>query len=474
MPSRRISILAHRLVGTAALALAALPLAATAQTAAPAAAPAAQRPATQRPPNIILILADDIGTEAINAYGGQYYTPRIDELARRGVRMDNAHATPLCTPSRVRIMTGKESHRNYTAFGYLDPKERTFAHMLKDAGYTTGIVGKWQLSGNAFDKRTGATPQQAGFDTSFLWQLESRARSGSRYWGPTLSDNGKTTIYESGFGPDMMNDRAMAFIEENKAKPFFLYYTLPLPHDPFVPTPDQPNATGDQPRFAAMVSYLDKLVGNVTDKVRSLGLEQDTLILFAGDNGTSTKIVSKVDGVEVQGGKGKSTLAGTHVPFVASWPGHIPEGRTSAGMVDFTDVLPTIAHAAGVAVPAGIDGKDQMDVFAGRKPAARDWIFMHYAPVWIAEPARFIFDGQYKLYGDGKFVALDPRTSTETPVTGRTGAARRAQFQKLLDNMGDGPLNPVRYPMCANRPSVDPARPAIEAGCDRVRSLDGE
>ena len=152
------------LAGLCAAALASGALAQPARTQPDAPVPRGVSAATR--PNIVLILADDLGAEAINAYGGEYHTPRIDELARQGVLFTNAHATPLCTPTRVRLLTGMESAKNYKAFGYLDPRARTIGHVMKDAGYATAIVGKWQLSGNGYDGLVGASPQGSGFDQS--------------------------------------------------------------------------------------------------------------------------------------------------------------------------------------------------------------------------------------------------------------------------------------------------------------------
>jgi arylsulfatase A len=424
-------------------------------------------------PNIVLILADDLGAEAINAYGGEYHTPRIDELARQGVLFTNAHATPLCTPTRVRLLTGMESAKNYKAFGYLDPKARTIGHVMKEAGYATAIVGKWQLSGNGYDGLVGASPQGAGFEQSLLWQEKTLDEKGSRYWGPTLSTNGQNRINESGFGPDIQSAFALEFIEKNKDRPFFLYYPMVLPHAPWIPTPDSPNARTDKARFAGMVSYMDTLVGQVTDKLKALGLEKNTLVIFTSDNGTGRPITSYVGGHAIQGGKGRPAFTGTHVPLVASWPAGFPAGETRDGLFDMMDVLPTLASLAGApADPKVVDGVDQAPIVRGEKPSARDWIFMHYAPVWVQEPARFVFDDKWKLYGDGRFVAIDKARGVETPIEqpkpGSPAAVRRASFQRVLDTMADGPLNQDRYPMCIGKPSLDLKLPAIRAGCARM------
>jgi len=137
-----------------------------------------------KPPNIILIMADDLGYECLGSYGStSYKTPVLDELAATGMRFEHCYSQPLCTPSRVKVMTGKYNSRNYTVFGSLDPKETTFAHVLKKSGYATCAAGKWQLYGGG----SGTSPEQAGFDEHCLWQVKDR---GSRYSDPTVLENG--------------------------------------------------------------------------------------------------------------------------------------------------------------------------------------------------------------------------------------------------------------------------------------------
>ena len=134
-------------------------------------------------PNIIVILADDLGAETLGVYGGSSYeTPELDRIAAEGMRFENGHSQPLCTPTRVKLMTGLHNFRNYREFMELDPSDVTFAHVLAQAGYRTVISGKWQLTNNLFVVHEGTSPQQAGFDEHRLWQLRREGR-GSRYWG---------------------------------------------------------------------------------------------------------------------------------------------------------------------------------------------------------------------------------------------------------------------------------------------------
>lgn len=176
-----------------------------------------------RPPNIVLIMADDMGYECVGANGGEtYQTPNLDQLAAGGLRFENCFSQPICTPSRVKIMTGMTNSRNYREFGLLPPDSRTIGNVLHDAGYSTCVVGKWQLQGG-FEG-----PRKFGFDEYCLWQLTRRA---NRYPNPGLEINGEEKNFRHGeYGPDIVSDYGCDFIRRSAAgdQPFFLL----LPNDP--------------------------------------------------------------------------------------------------------------------------------------------------------------------------------------------------------------------------------------------------
>lgn len=428
--------------------------------------------AAERPPNVVLILADDVGREAFGCYGGEdYATPEIDRLARDGVRFEQAHATPLCTPTRVMLMTGKYNFRNYTHFGYLDTRERTLGHLLREAGYATAIAGKWQLNGTYNDfpgSRDPRVPGQFGFDEWLLWQVtkekEGKDGGGERYWNPPLEHNGRLIPGEAQgekYGPDLFADFLCDFMERHRERPFFVYYPMVLAHDVFVPTPDsrgpdfevargneQPtDAVARKANFVAMVAYLDKMVGRLRSKVEELGLAEDTLFLFTADNGTHPSILSRWRGREVRGGKGGLTDAGTHVPLVARWEGKTPAGAVVADLVDFTDFLPTLAEAAGVAVGphAWVDGRSFLPQVLGRPGNPREWILCHYQPFWGPAPGQFVRDREYKLYGDGRFFRVGDDLEEKHdlgPGRGPEEVSARARLQAVLDRTP--PLPPGR------------------------------
>jgi arylsulfatase A len=370
-------------------------------------------------PNIVLIMADDFGYECIAANGGtSYATPQIDALAASGMRFEHCYAQPLCTPTRAQIMTGKSNVRNYIRFGYLAPDQTTFANRLRDAGYKTGIVGKWQL-GHGFEG-----PGRFGFDEYCLWQLTRRP---PRYANPGLEIDGKQRDFNQGeYGPDLVNKYALDFVSRHRDQPFLLYYPMMLTHAPYQPTPDSPDwdprAVGekvnqDNRHFGEMVTHMDKLVGNLVRRLDELGLRERTLILFTGDNGTGKGVTSQMGEVKVEGAKGTMTDAGTRVPLVASWPGTIAAGRVSDDLVDMTDFLPTICEAAGVTLSsnATLDGRSFLPQLLGQKGQPRESIYCWYAPNQgrVDTPREFARDHRYRLFRDGAFFEVDSRTFRE-------------------------------------------------------------
>ena len=376
--------------------------------ASPLALPAAEVVQSPAKPNIVLILIDDFGYENVTANGGESYkTPVMDQLAATGVRFEQCHVQPLCTPTRVELMTGLSNKRNYTNFGALDLSQKTFGNLLKDAGYATCVTGKWQL-GTSYD-----TPGHFGFDEYALWHLKQKS---SRYKDPLIEINGKP--FESpknSYGPDIVSDYALDFITRKKDAPFFLYYPMMLTHSPFDATPDCPDylevqngkgKKGDAGHFSQMTSYTDKLIGKLIAKLDELKLCDNTLVLILGDNGTAKGMPARFKGRDVQGGKGTTTEWGTHVPLIGTWPGHFANGKTYQDLIAATDFLPTLCEAAGVSVPADlkIDGRSFLPQLRGEKGKPRDWLYAWYNPGGGATAlAEFAHDASFKLYTDGKF-----------------------------------------------------------------------
>lgn len=362
-------------------------------------------------PNVVLIMADDMGYECVGANGSTFYkTPNLDRLAAGGIRFEHAYSQPICTPSRVQIMTGRYNARNYVRFGLLHPEEITFGNVMQDAGYATCIAGKWQLQGG-FEG-----PTNFGFDEYCLWQLTRRP---TRYPNPGLEINGKQVDYRDGqYGPDLVSDYLIDFMRRHKDRPFFAYYPMILPHWPFQPTPDSddwdPSETKEWPRkkwnrkhFQDMVAYADKMVGKIDRALADLGIRDNTLLIFTCDNGTYTGITSPFQGRQVTGGKGSTPNAGTHVPMIASWPEKIRPGVVSRDLIDFSDVLPTLAELAGGELPQDrkLDGRSFLPQLKGEKGNPRDWVFCWYERNGQRDGnvKRYARNQTYKLYHDGRF-----------------------------------------------------------------------
>ena len=334
-------------------------------------------------------------------------------------------------------MTGQYNFRNYRHFSYLDPSEKTFAHLLKDAGYDTTVVGKWQLYNQRFEHVQGAMPADAGFDEFLLWQLKNEHK-GSRFWEPVLNHDGELIKHgKDSYGPDIFNDYVLDYIEQHKDAPFLIYYPMVLAHDPWVTTPDmRDESASDQEKFAAMMAYMDKMVGNVRRKVEEEGIADRTVIFFIGDNGTGRDIVSRFRGRDVRGAKGMTIDAGSRVPFLAWGPGVVEAGGVSDSLVDLNDMLPTLADLAGVELPvdAPRDGESLLPVLKGGSELGRENIFIHYEPFWpTAKPARYALDRRWKLYQGGDFfdTQADPLEKTPLNVAALEGEAA-ASYKALL------------------------------------------
>ena len=319
-------------------------------------------------------------------------------------------------------MTGKYGFRNWLAFGILDPEARTFGHWFSEAGYKTCISGKWQLrSYNPPDympewRNRGMQPEDSGFDEYFLWHTEHTEDKGSRYAKPRIQTNGAyVENTKDEYGPDLNVDYINDFMERHQEEPFFIYYPMALTHGPFNPTPDSESwKHGDRlesdpgQHFGDMVSYMDKMVGRIDAKLRELGIRDNTLLIFYGDNGTPKEIVSKMlDGRSIRGGKGENNRRGTHVPLIVNWPLAQSGGRTVSDLIDTTDFVPSMLAAAGIESPRNeiFDGQSFLPQVRGESGDPREWVYIHHDPLPGHNKkgrriARWIQDKRYKLYDE--------------------------------------------------------------------------
>ena len=391
----------------------------------------ADQPAASLPkPNIVLIMADDLGLETMGSYGGTLYkTPNLDRLAANGMRFEHCYAQPICTPSRVQLMTGQYNVRNYTKFGLLPRGEVTFAHKLKAKGYATCIAGKWQLG------REKDAPQHFGFEEALLWQHTRDGRMkidgtrvDKRYENPILEKNGEPLAYNDGeFAPDLMVDFILDFIERKAEQPFLVYYPMILTHCPFVPTPHSedwdptsagsPTHKGDKAYFGDMVEYVDHLVGKIEAELERHGLLENTYLIFTGDNGTDRTVVSMLKGEPFPGRKGTLTNGGTHVPLIVSRPGTVP-AKEHNDLIDFSDFLPTFCEIANSSTDGlTLDGNSFLPQLHGETGNPREFVYCWYnrdmKPGKTQVTAR---NQRYKLYKGGKFYDIPNDLQEKQPL----------------------------------------------------------
>jgi arylsulfatase A len=376
-----------------------------------AAAPSMLGAAPPARPNLIVILADDMGAKELACYGHPTHrTPHLDELARTGVQFVTCYTACICHPTRFEIMTGQYGSTNGVHHfagrpGGPDPNSReeqivnhlTFGTVLQDAGYATAHAGKWQL--------TGEHPTliyETGFDEYCMWAYQHNLPPGvdhkggwegerktSRYWHPSIVRNGEyvpTTIDD--YGPDMFNQFVIDFARRQRDKPFFIYYAMPLTHGPFYPTPDDRPADADKfhnsksDNFRSNVEYADKLVGRLIAALDEAGLRENTIVLFTTDNGTGGE------------GKGTPTELGARVPMIVNCPGRVkPIGLTDA-LVDTSDVLPTLVELAGASLPENhpIDGHSLVPILTGAQSDVREWIFSYLGDRRVLRTKRFLLE----------------------------------------------------------------------------------
>jgi len=382
-------------------------------------------------PNILFIMADDVGDQAIGSYGGTTFaTPRIDGLAATGLRFRHAYSFPVCHPSRIAIMTGKYPFRSGRPGWGTFPKQEEAAaigHALKEAGYATAVAGKWQLT---MMRDEPDHPHRLGFDDYSLFGWHE----GPRYYQPMIYQNMKIRgDVKDRYGPDVYVEFLIDFMRRNRDRPFFAYYPMALAHDVTddigKPVPLGPQGHYDS--YKNMVEGIDERVGRLIDALEEMGLRERTLVVFSADNGTPKsnyytaqgdkmlreKIYLEADGVPIEGGKGELTDAGTRVALVANWPGVLTGGQVTDDLVDFTDFLPTFVELAGGAKRPGLDGVSFAARLNGTGAGQRKWVFTEHVG------RRWVRNERWKLYDDGRLYDMSQGRIEEKPVMLGTGNA---------------------------------------------------
>jgi arylsulfatase A len=368
-------------------------------------------------PNIVFILADDLGWRDLHCDGNPWHdTPNLDRLAREGTRFTHGYAAaPICSASRVALLTGRSPARLGFEFVTKEPtapapdrhalagppyplnlplEEVTLGEVLVSAGYVTGYYGKWHVSqhtGGYLGWSTTHGPLQQGY-------AEGDQDFGSHAYGdPTRSAADKTPLPPGDFGPDTLTDKAIAFLRKHRggAQPFYLHLSHYYVHTPIRSRAEwlvekyaaRLPAGADRSRavYGAMVETLDHLVGRVLSALDELGLAQNTLVIFTSDNGGHPDFAANGP---LRGSKWNIYEGGLRVPWIVRWPGRVPAGVTNAAPFIGTDLLPTVAAATGAALPLGVelDGRNVLPLWTGARPASAEatrpfvWHFPYYHP----------------------------------------------------------------------------------------------
>lgn len=399
-------------------------------------------------PNIIFILADDLGMDGVGCYGSDLRkTPEIDKLATTGVRFETCYAAPLCGPSRSALMTGRFAFRTGGVAnssweeGGSGPKaaeEHPIAALMKQAGYATGQSGKW--------RQIGETPKEWGFD-----EYMTAPAPGGWFWQDSFIKNGEVIKTQGAqYNPDLIQQFSLDFIRRHKDHPFFLYYAMHLVHKPCHYTPDSKDKTNGPERYDDDVAYMDKQVGQIVQELETLGLRQNTLIFFAGDNGTAAGHEATLHGRAIHGRKGDMHEGGSRVPMIASWPGVTPEGRVCSDIVCFVDVLSTCVDLAGGRLPAGFtfDGVSFAPQLRGEKGNPRSWAYVQLRNDWyLREPGwKLTKNGQLFDMGDAPYTEKLVEAVADTPAS----SAARARLSAALEE-----LNPAAM---RTRPAASKAK----------------
>jgi arylsulfatase A len=407
------------------------------------AAEALPKPAAAKP-NVIIVLADDQGSVDLGCYGAKdLVTPHTDALAARGVRFTQFYsAAPVCSPSRAGLLTGRYPVRagvpgncasQKGGKGALPPEEVTLAEMFREAGHATAQIGKWHLG---YTPET--MPNGQGFDHSF-GHMGGCIDNYSHffYWsGPNIHDlhrNGVEVHHDGEYFPDLMVREAGKFIEQNRERPFFIYYAINTPHYPYQGDAKWLERFKDLPHprklYAAFLASQDERIGALLKKVDDLGLRERTIVIFQSDNGHSTEERAHFGGGSAgpyRGAKFSLFEGGIRLPAIISWPGKLPQGEVRGQMAHACDWLPTLAELTGVKPPsATLDGRSLVPVLkSADAPSPHDVLRWQTG---VGSNARWaIRQGDWKLIGNAEDTAA-------------TGEAGRQRIPLFLANLAKDP-----------------------------------
>jgi arylsulfatase A len=426
----------------------------------------------ERKPNIVFILADDLGFAEIGVNGAdRYKTPNIDSLAKTGIRFNHFYTAPLCGPSRALILTGRYAFRSgavtQDACGSIirtgEKAEVMVPTVLKEVGYTTAMIGKWGQLLPSGDAAEWGFDHVMSFKASGIYWNKAAAASWVKKYGldgdkfgeggvranpgPYNIDAKKLMLADNEYMPDLMHKDAVAFINENKDKPFLLYYSLSHVHAQILPTPDStPPSPGTDvaARYAQVysdnITYMDKLVGKLLAELDRLKLRDNTIVFFMGDNGTAKANADRatIGGRRLIGQKGGMEEGGGLVPFIVSWKGVTPAGKLNENFADASDLLPTFAAIAGAPLPANriIDGQSLLPQIKGETKSPRTWAFTQLGGNY------YVREAGWKLNEAGQLFDMKNAPFEEIPVPAdskdESAVAARQRLSAALAELNPG------------------------------------
>jgi arylsulfatase A-like enzyme len=414
----------------------------------PAASPAAESsPQPDKKPNIVFILVDDAGIGDFSTYGCKYgLTPNIDRLAAEGIKFSQAYSgSAVCAPSRCVLMTGqhtghvlRRSNQSKVGLLSLPADQPTVARLLHDAGYATGGFGKWGLG----NPGTTGVAEKQGFDVFFGYYDQKHAHD---YYTDYLVRNSVDVPYQQSgkhtwedYSHTRIADETLKFIEENKDRPFFCYAAWTPPHDEWVIPDNTPFSKEPWPveikNYAAMVSLIDKDVGRLMEKLKDLGIDDNTLVIFSSDNGANDECIEPLGSTGgLRGHKRMLYEGGIRAPFIARWPGKIEPGATSELLTTFADFLPTAADAIGAPAPSGTDGISILPTLLGEQQTKlHDALYFEIYEPYFQQSVRL---GDWKGYRLGTKAPLELYDLKSDPAEKHDLAAAHPDIVKKIEDI---------------------------------------
>ena len=412
----------------------------------PATSPAADSsPRADKKPNIVFILVDDAGIGDFSTYGCSYgATPNIDRLAAEGMKFTHAYSgSAVCAPSRCVLMTGQHTghvlrRANQSKDGLLSlpAGQATVARLLHDAGYATGGFGKWGLG----NPNTTGVAEKQGFDVFFGYYDQKHAHD---YYTDYLVRNSTNVPYQQSgkhtwedYSHTRIANETLKFIEENKDRPFFCYAAWTPPHDEWVIPDNAPFSEKPWPEemrnYAAMVALVDKDVGRVMQKLKDLGIDDNTLVIFSSDNGANDECIEPLKSTGgLRGFKRMLYEGGIRAPFIARMPGKIAPGTTSDVLTTSVDFMPTAADLAGVPHPARLDGISILPTLLGQKQSKQhDSLYFEIYEPYFQQSVRM---GDWKGYRLGTKAPLELYDLKADPAEKQDIAAAHPDIVKKIE-----------------------------------------